>query len=74
MAHILMLNARHEQNAPNRSVRLAGFEDANLRLPAAGVAALWDPTHGEANEAVLKMLAEIGRSENIPAAMEAKGR
>ena len=68
MDRILVLHADHEQNASTSTVRLAGSTGANpYACIAAGIAALWGPAHGGANEAVLKMLAEIGRPENIPA-------
>ncbi|MEO3472092.1 citrate synthase [Roseomonas sp. CAU 1739] len=68
MDRILILHADHEQNASTSTVRLAGSTGANpFACIAAGIAALWGPAHGGANEAVLKMLAEIGTPENIPA-------
>ncbi|WP_198370616.1 citrate synthase [Roseomonas rosulenta] len=68
MDRIMILHADHEQNASTSTVRLAGSTGANpFACIAAGIAALWGPAHGGANEAVLKMLAEIGRPENIPA-------
>ncbi|MBR0659397.1 citrate synthase [Neoroseomonas oryzicola] len=68
MDRILILHADHEQNASTSTVRLAGSTGANpFACIAAGIAALWGPAHGGANEAVLKMLAEIGKPENIPA-------
>jgi citrate synthase len=64
---ILILHADHEQNASTSTVRLAGSTGANLfACIAAGIASLWGPAHGGANEAVLKMLSEIGHVENIP--------
>jgi citrate synthase len=67
MDRILVLHADHEQNASTSTVRLAGSTGANpFACIAAGIAALWGPAHGGANEAVLKMLAEIGSPENIP--------
>jgi citrate synthase len=67
MDRILVLHADHEQNASTSTVRLAGSTGANpFACVAAGIAALWGPAHGGANEAVLKMLAEIGKVENIP--------
>ncbi|NCY26869.1 MAG: citrate (Si)-synthase, partial [Alphaproteobacteria bacterium] len=61
MDRILVLHADHEQNASTSTVRLAGSTGANpFACIAAGIAALWGPAHGGANEAVLKMLAEIG--------------
>jgi len=71
MDRILILHADHEQNASTSTVRLAGSTGANpFACIAAGIASLWGPAHGGANEAVLKMLAEIGRPENIPAFIE----
>ncbi|NGM19391.1 citrate (Si)-synthase [Roseomonas stagni] len=71
MDRILVLHADHEQNASTSTVRLAGSTGANpFACIAAGIAALWGPAHGGANEAVLKMLAEIGSVENIPAFIE----
>ncbi|NOG73038.1 citrate synthase [Roseicella sp. DB1501] len=67
MDRILVLHADHEQNASTSTVRLAGSTGANpFACVAAGIAALWGPAHGGANEAVLKMLGEIGSPENIP--------
>ncbi len=67
MDRILILHADHEQNASTSTVRLAGSTGANpFACIAAGIAALWGPAHGGANEAVLKMLAEIGHKDNIP--------
>ena len=64
---ILILHADHEQNASTSTVRLAGSTGANpFACIAAGMASLWGPAHGGANEAVLKMLAEIGHAEQIP--------
>ena len=64
---LLILHADHEQNASTSTVRLAGSTGANpFACIAAGIAALWGPAHGGANEAVLKMLAHIGKKENIP--------
>ncbi len=68
MDRILVLHADHEQNASTSTVRLAGSTGANpFACIAAGIAALWGPAHGGANEAVLKMLADIGDVKNIPA-------
>jgi citrate synthase len=68
MDRILILHADHEQNASTSTVRLAGSTGANpFACIAAGIASLWGPAHGGANEAVLKMLAEIGHVDNIPA-------
>lgn len=67
MDRIFILHADHEQNASTSTVRLAGSSGANpFACIAAGVASLWGPAHGGANEAVLNMLAEIGSVENIP--------
>ncbi len=67
MDKILILHADHEQNASTSTVRLAGSSGANpFACIAAGIAALWGPAHGGANEAVLDMLAEIGDPSNIP--------
>jgi citrate synthase len=64
---ILVLHADHEQNASTSTVRLAGSTGANpFACVAAGIASLWGPAHGGANEAVLKMLHEIGHARNIP--------
>jgi citrate synthase len=68
---IFMLHADHEQNASTSTVRLAGSSGANpFACIASGIACLWGPAHGGANEAVLKMLDEVGSVENIPAYME----
>ncbi|WP_353211022.1 citrate synthase [Rhodovarius sp.] len=67
MDRILVLHADHEQNASTSTVRLAGSTGANpFACIAAGIAALWGPAHGGANEAVLKMLADIGTPDKIP--------
>lgn len=64
---ILILHADHEQNASTSTVRLAGSSGANpFACIAAGIASLWGPAHGGANEAVLKMLMEIGHKSRIP--------
>lgn len=64
---LFILHADHEQNASTSTVRLAGSTGANpYACMAAGIAALWGPAHGGANEAVLSMLAEIGTVDNIP--------
>ena len=64
---MLILHADHEQNASTSTVRLAGSADANpFACIAAGIVTLWGPAHGGANEAVLRMLAEIETPENIP--------
>ena len=68
---IFILHADHEQNASTSTVRLAGSSGANpFACIAAGIACLWGPSHGGANEAVLKMLDEIGSVENVPAFMQ----
>jgi citrate synthase len=64
---ILILHADHEQNASTSTVRLAGSTGANpFACIAAGIACLWGPAHGGANEAVLNMLREIGHKDRIP--------
>jgi len=64
---IFMLHADHEQNASTSTVRLAGSSGANpFACIAAGIACLWGPAHGGANEAALNMLREIGRVDRIP--------
>ena len=64
---IMILHADHEQNASTSTVRLAGSTGANpFACIAAGIASLWGPAHGGANEAVLHMLGEIGHVNNIP--------
>ena len=64
---IFILHADHEQNASTSTVRLAGSSQANpFACIASGIAALWGPAHGGANEAVLTMLEEIGDESNIP--------
>ena len=71
MDRIFILHADHEQNASTSTVRLAGSTGANpFACIAAGIASLWGPAHGGANEAVLKMLAEIGHKDNIPEFIE----
>ena len=71
MDRIFILHADHEQNASTSTVRLAGSTGANpFACIAAGIAALWGPAHGGANEAVLDMLDEIGSVENIPEYIE----
>jgi citrate synthase len=68
MDRIFVLHADHEQNASTSTVRLAGSSGANpFACISAGIACLWGPAHGGANEAALKMLEEIGTVENIPA-------
>ncbi|WP_448204663.1 citrate synthase [Azospirillum sp. sgz302134] len=67
MDKIFILHADHEQNASTSTVRLAGSSHANpFACIASGIAALWGPAHGGANEAVLNMLDEIGSVERIP--------
>ena len=67
MDRIFILHADHEQNASTSTVRLAGSSGANpFACIAAGIASLWGPAHGGANEAVLKMLAKIGDQSGIP--------
>lgn len=64
---IFILHADHEQNASTSTVRLAGSSGANpFACMAAGIACLWGPAHGGANEAVLNMLKEIGHKDRIP--------
>ena len=64
---IFILHIDHEQNASTSTVRLAGSSGANpFACIASGIAALWGPAHGGANEAVLSMLDEIGKVSNIP--------
>jgi len=66
MDRILILHADHEQNASTSTVRLAGSSGANpFACIAAGIASLWGPAHGGANEAVLTMLQQIGDKDNI---------
>src|SRR6266849_9304333 len=67
MDRIFILHADHEQNASTSTVRMAGSSGANpFACIAAGIASLWGPAHGGANEAVLKMLGEIGDRKRIP--------
>jgi citrate synthase len=71
MDRIFILHADHEQNASTSTVRLAGSSGANpFACIAAGIACLWGPAHGGANEAALEMLREIGRPERIPEYIE----
>lgn len=71
MDRIFTLHADHEQNASTSTVRLAGSTGANpYACIAAGIAALWGPAHGGANEAVLKMLDEIGSVDKVDEFME----
>jgi citrate synthase len=66
MDRIFILHADHEQNASTSTVRLAGSSGANpFACIAAGIACLWGPAHGGANEAALQMLQEIGTVENV---------
>jgi citrate synthase len=67
MDRILILHADHEQNASTSTVRLAGSSQANpFACIAAGIASLWGPSHGGANQEVLEMLDQIGSVERIP--------
>ena len=67
MDRIFILHADHEQNASTSTVRLAGSSGANpFACIAAGIACLWGPSHGGANEAALDMLSEIGTVDKIP--------
>ncbi|MCB9991438.1 MAG: citrate synthase [Rhodospirillales bacterium] len=71
MDKIFILHADHEQNASTSTVRLAGSSQANpFACIASGIASLWGPAHGGANQAVLEMLAEIGHKDNIPEFIE----
>ncbi|WP_150138098.1 citrate synthase [Candidatus Enterovibrio escicola] len=71
MDKVFTLHADHEQNASTSTVRLAGSSGANpFACIAAGIASLWGPAHGGANEACLKMLEDIGSVENIPEFIE----
>ena len=71
MDRILILHADHEQNASTSTVRLAGSSGANpFACVSAGIASLWGPAHGGANEAVLNMLGQIGHTKNIPEFVE----
>ncbi len=64
---LFILHADHEQNCSTSTVRMAGSSGANpYSAIAAGISALWGPAHGGANEAVLRMLREIGEAKNIP--------
>lgn len=68
MDRIFILHADHEQNASTSTVRLAGSSGAHpFACIAAGIACLWGPSHGGANQEALEMLDEIGSVENIPA-------
>jgi citrate synthase len=67
MDKIFILHADHEQNASTSTVRLASSSGANpFACMAAGITSLWGPAHGGANEAVLKMLMQIGSKDKIP--------
>ena len=67
MDKILILHADHEQNASTSTVRLAGSSQANpFACISSGIASLWGPSHGGANQAVLEMLDQIGDKKNIP--------
>jgi citrate synthase len=71
MDRIFMLHADHEQNASTSTVRLAGSSGANpFACIAAGIACLWGPSHGGANEEALNMLKEIGTPDRIPEFIE----
>ena len=71
MDRIFILHADHEQNASTSTVRIAGSSGANpFACIAAGIASLWGPAHGGANEAVLRMLQEIGSVDRIPEFIE----
>jgi citrate synthase len=71
MDRIFILHADHEQNASTSTVRLAGSSGANpFACIAAGIACLWGPAHGGANEAVLKMLEEIGSPDKVGEAVK----
>lgn len=67
MERILILHADHEQNASTSTVRIAGSSQANpFACISSGIASLWGPSHGGANQEVLKMLDEIGSKDRIP--------
>ena len=71
MDKIFILHADHEQNASTSTVRLAGSSQANpFACVAAGIASLWGPSHGGANQAVLEMLDQIGTVDRIPEFLE----
>ena len=71
MDRIFILHADHEQNASTSTVRIAGSSGANpFACIAAGIASIWGPAHGGANEAVLRMLQEIGSVDRIPEFIE----
>jgi len=68
---ILILHADHEQNASTSTVRITGSSKANpIACISAGIASLWGPAHGGANEACLRMLSEIKTKDRIPAFIE----
>ena len=68
---LLILHADHEQNASTSTVKIAGSSGANpFACVAAGVASLWGPAHGGANESVIRMLNEIGNEKNIKTYIE----
>ena len=68
---IFLLHADHEQNASTTTVRIAGSSDANpLACVAAGIASLWGPMHGGANEAAINILRQIGTVEAVPKFLE----
>lgn len=71
MDKIFILHADHEQNASTSTVRMAGSSQANpFACIAAGIASLWGPSHGGANQAVLEMLDQIGSKDRIPEFLE----
>ena len=71
MDKIFILHADHEQNASTSTVRLAGSSQANpFACIASGIASLWGPSHGGANQAVLEMLEQIGHKDRIPEFLE----
>ena len=71
MDRLFILHADHEQNASTSTVRIAGSSQANpFACIAAGIASLWGPSHGGANQAVLEMLQEIGSKDRIPEFLE----
>ena len=71
MDRIFILHADHEQNASTSTVRIAGSSGANpFACIAAGIASLWGPAHGGANQAVVEMLQQIGSKERIPEFLE----
>lgn len=71
MDTILILHADHEQNASTSTVRIAGSSEANpFACIASGITSLWGPMHGGANEAVIRMLSEIGHADRIPEFLE----